>query len=219
MARDEAPPFDRGQTYYQGGTIDSNDLGGVNLEGQEWEFEDLDYSSAGANAGSPGVPAYRNPGRKVRVRCVRNVSGIALLPGRLVSYQLSAGQFGNRVDGYTTTTAAPFAGVVDDFLPAAGVPNNDVFFIVIHGPALVLDPLAALAAVLAIGDQVVAITAATSGSTTAGRFQTQDLSGATSLLANQIINAVGRAMTARTTANTGGVVTSTLIDVRAGSGW
>ena len=48
MARNENPPFPLGETYYNGGTIDANNLGGVHLEGQVWEFDDLDYTASGA---------------------------------------------------------------------------------------------------------------------------------------------------------------------------
>src|SRR5690348_2512841 len=82
MARDEAPPFQRGETFYNGGTIDPNDLGGVNLEGKEFEFED----------------DQRGTGHRIRVRVVRNVSAGPILPKRLVTFQ--AANFGRRVDGY-----------------------------------------------------------------------------------------------------------------------
>ena len=41
MSRDENPPWSRGETFYNGETIDTNDLGGTNLEGKEWVFEDF----------------------------------------------------------------------------------------------------------------------------------------------------------------------------------
>ncbi len=195
MARNENPPFGRGQTFYNGGTIDSANLGGLNLEGKEWLFEDMDYSSQAL-----GV-ARTN--RYVLCRCVRNVAAAALLPKRLASYQATAGNYTQRVDGYATTTAARVAGVVDEWLPAAGVPVNDLFWIVIEGPTLVITDLAGGANnVWNIGDVAVALTAATSGATTAGRPAPQDLTGATALLGNQIQNHLGRALSAKTTANT-----------------
>lgn len=185
MARDDAPPFNRGETWYGGSAIDSNDLGGVNLEGKEYVFEDT-------------IRGTQNP---VRVRVVRNKAADVLLPKRLVRFQ--AGSFyGRRVDGYTSTTAEE-GFPVDELLPSTGVPVNDLFYIVVNGPALVLSDLAGGANnVITTSNNLVALTAATSGATTAGRVAAQDLTGATAVLANQIQNRIGRALTAATTANT-----------------
>jgi len=203
MARDENPIFGRGETFYGGGTIDANNLGGINLEGKEWEFEDI----------NPTTKTARLDGRKVRCRCVRNVSGGALLPKRLALLQDTAGKNSGRVAGYASGTAAdtPQQGYpIDEFLPAAGVPANDLFWIVVEGPAVVLTSLADMATDLAVGEFVVAATAATSQATTAGRVIPQLLSGATARLAANIQNRVGRAHTAKTTQNTHAEV---LIDV------
>lgn len=186
MARDESPPFSMGETYYNGGTIDTNDLGGANLEGKEFEFEDV----------------IRNTGMRIRVRVVRNTAAIALLPKRLVTFSTAAGYHGRRVTGYATLTSVN-AYPVDELLPAAGVPVNDLFYIVVQGPALVKTDIASGANnVAAINDIFVSLTAATSGATTAGRIAPQDLTGATALLGNQVQNRIGRAMSAQTTANT-----------------
>jgi len=193
MARDENPPFERGETFYNGATITATDLGGVNLEGMEWVFNDV----------NPNTGAVRSE-KYVRCRCVRNTSGIALLPKRLVRFEQDASnpdEYGRRVDGYTTTTAEE-GYPVDEYLGTAGVPANDLFWIIVGGPAVVLSSLSDMTADVTSGDWVVAITAATSQATTAGRFNTQVLTGATSLLALQIMNRIGRALSAGTTANT-----------------
>jgi hypothetical protein len=202
MARYESPPFDRGATFYNGATIDSNNLGGIQHEGKEWEFEDLDLSTVGAKA------ARTN--RMVRCRVCRNVAAVALLPKRLASFKV-----GNpgRVDGYATTTAQAFLGVVDEWLPAAGVPVNDLFWMVVEGPSQMLTDLAGGANNLIPLDTIlVGLTAVTSGATTAGRVAPQDLSGVTTALGSQIQNALGRALTAATTANTN---TSILVEIFA----
>lgn len=194
MARDDAPPFGRGETFYgisPSPTIDSTHLGGEQHKGKTWVFEDLNYSSPHAGT---------RTGRMVVCRCMRNVSGISLLPSRLVSAVV--GDAG-KCDGYTTTTAAPAAGVVDEWLPSSGVPNNDLFWCVIEGPSLVLSDLAGgVNNSIALDQVVVALTAATSQATTAGRVAIQDLSGATTTLGNNIQNAIGRALTALTTGQT-----------------
>lgn len=189
MARNENPPFDRGATY---GTTTLTD--GAQYEGHEWVFEDLDYSVQGAK------PARTN--RYVRCRIVRNVAAAALLPGRLARFIKTAGNYGAQVDGYTATTAER-GYPIDEWLPAAGVAVNDLFWIVVDGPAAVKTDLAGGANnVINVGDVLVALTGATSGATTAGRVAPQDLTGATALLANQQQNRIGYALTARTTGNT-----------------
>lgn len=166
-------------------------------------FEDLDYSVTGPK------PARTN--RFVRCLVVRNVSGIALLPKRLVTFQQTAGFSTGRVDGYATATAVN-AFPVDEFLPTAGVPNGDLFYIVTEGPASCITDLAGGANnLLPLGTLVVALTAVTSQATTAGRIAPQDLTGATALLGNQIQNRLGYALTAKTTTNTNAGI---LIDIR-----
>jgi hypothetical protein len=192
MARNENPPFARGETFYNGETIDANNLGGENLEGMEWVFEDVNPNTGRQRTESP-----------VRCRVVRNVSGVALLPGLLGNFQDTAGVWGRRINGYAITTAAE--GVpIDEYLPAAGVPNNDLFWVVIEGPAVIrTTTLATAACLIPVGDWVVASTAAASTfSTTAGRVEVQSLAGATAVLADQVLNRIGRAITGRTTAET-----------------
>jgi hypothetical protein len=183
MARDEAPPFVRGGTYYQGGSIDTTSLGGVNLEGKEYKFEDTVYGT----------------GMYVTCRIVRNSGTFNLRPKRMVSFDSS--YYGQRVNGYTATTGG--AGFpVDELLPAAGVPPNDLFYVVVDGPAAVLTPLDAGADnVVNVGDILAAITAATTGATTAGRVASLDATAATFSLGTER-NAIGRAISAATTANT-----------------
>jgi hypothetical protein len=206
MAKREAPPFPRGQTYYNGTTIDSNNLGGANLEGTLWEFEDIDLNEA-----TPGVRSART-NRPVTCMIVRNAAAAALLPKRLVTMKATTGAtFVAQVDGYADTTAESPAWPVDEWLPAAGVPVGDLFYIVVDGPAMVLTALEADANnVFSVGTRVVALTGATSGATTSGRVRPQDLTGATALLGEQIQGRIGRALTAKTTANTG---VDLLIDV------
>jgi len=212
MARNENPPVARGKTYFDGATISAQDVTDTNyLLGKEWVFEDVDYSVSGAKV--------LRSGRQVTCRLVRNVSGGALLPKRVVAYDTSAGlRFGDSVDGYTTTTAEDYAGVVDEFLPAAGVPDDDIFWIVVEGPTLCLTDIEAAAGnVISVGDRLTALTAVTSGATTAGRVKVQGaLSAATSgvvdftALFDEARNVIGRALSAKTTSNTD---SSILVDV------
>src|SRR5579859_4055222 len=173
MARQENPPFSRGETFYNifsSSTQSTSD--GIQLEGKEWVFEDI----------NPSTKQYRS-GQYVTCRVVRNVSGIALLPSRVARFanapvgnSAPGGQYGGQVDGYINTT--PNANFndqnshgypIDEFLPTAGVQNNDLFWVVVKGPASVLTDLASLSPNILVGDFVVGQTAATSQATTAGR--------------------------------------------------
>lgn len=187
----ETLPFPIGGTYGASGATD-----GIKFEGREYIVEDLDYSANPAKA-----RAISDSVSFKRIRVVRNVSGISLLPRYLVGFKAS--QYGKQVDGYTNTTAAE-GFPVDEFLPSTGVPNNDLFYITVEGPAECFTSAAANAEdVFSQKSVLVALTAAASTfSTTAGRVTAQDLTGATALLGNQIMNRVGVAMSASTTANT-----------------
>ena len=202
MARSENPPFARGETYYNGETIDAANLGGTQLEGAEWVFEDVHPST--------GVKRTERP---VRCRVVRNTAAIALLPKRLAKFELGALEYGSRVDGYAIASAAdtPEEGYpIDEYLPAAGVAVNDLCWIVIEGPATVLTSIANMATDLDIGEWCVAVTGATSGATTAGHVIPQLLTGATARLAANVQNRIGRALSAAVTDSTN---TATVIDV------
>lgn len=190
MARDEAPPFARGETFYNGSVPSSLSDVARNYEGKEYVFEDTIYGT--------GLP--------VRVRVVRNSAAYNLKPKKLVSFD--SANFGKCVNAYTKTTAA-HGYPVDELLPAGGVAPNDLFYIVVDGPALVTSPAAGVA--VNVGDAIVAITAATTDAPDAGRVTTQDLTGATAVLGTQIVNKVGRAMSALTSGQT---ATDFLVGVR-----
>ena len=145
--------FALGSTFFNGATADATS--GAYLEGQEFEHEFRDLS---ANpAGDYGVGA----GMRFKTKIIRNVSGIAILPFRYAVFETATGLYGSQVDGYTTTTAAEGAGVVDPFLAAAGCPNNDLCHIVIEGPCLMISPLTGNGDnVWSAGSILVAITAA-----------------------------------------------------------
>lgn len=190
------PPFARGKTFYNGQTPDTSNYGGTNLEGAIYTFRDID----------PANPEVERSGKRVTCQVVRNTAAAALLPKRLVVY--AAGLDNKRVDGYTSVTAEYAAGVVDEFLPAAGVPVGDLFYIVIDGPTLVKTFLDAGAAtnVISAHTAVMAITAATSGATTAGRI--------TQVNNTTVSHALGRVGRAISATSSGGTDRDLLIDVK-----
>lgn len=182
MSRMESPPWDRGASFYNGEAIDQNELGGVNLEGREYEFEDDIFGT----------------GQIVRVRVVRNSTDHNIKPKKMVTLE-KTGHFGKRVDAYADTLAASNAFPADELLPAAGVPTGDLFYVVVQGPATVLTSDAGVA--INEGDVLVCATAANTNA--AGKVEVQTLTGATAALANQIQNRLGIALEARTVGQTG----------------
>ena len=197
MAESENPVFGgRGAYDTTAGAWD-------HLLGRVYEFTDTLWVSS-----TPGAKSQRT-GYKVKCMLVKNDSGAALLPKRIV--QFTAGSTG-KVDGYTTVTGERAAGVVDEFLPAAGVPDDAYFYIVVEGPSLCLTDIAGAANnLIALDTPLIALTAATSGATTAGRVVPLSIitTAATTYTGTELldfaakaINQFGVALTARTTTQT-----------------
>lgn len=180
--------FSRGSTFSGNGQFTVALTDGTEFEGQEVVFQDFDWSV------SPFGPRANGNCGKVRCRIVRNVSGGALLPKTLVKYK--AGFDGSQVDGAVSSLAAR-CFPVDEFLPAAGVANNDLFYIVVEGYATLLTPAAG------DGTNVIAAGAAlVSAGEAGGRVTAQVTTGATTPLASQLQNKIGYAVGTGTTANT-----------------
>lgn len=190
----QALPFEIGSTF---GATASTD--GAAWEGREFWVEDRDYSST--NRSTKPLRAYGANGWR-RLRVVRNVSGVAILPGMLVTFSSTA--IGKQVAGFSRTTDVAGAYPVDEFLPTAGCPNNDLCYICVEGPASVRVATDATNANIAAGSEISAITAAASThSTTAGRVYGNAPIGAVSTaLANLVRNRIGIMLSAATTADT-----------------
>jgi hypothetical protein len=193
----------RGKTYLSGPnrTPDSTATQSKGIEGIVNVFKDVDYSITG------GVNQLRSV-NDVTAILVRNASGVALLPKRLVTWK-SANR-GKQVDGYARLDWQDVAGVVDEWLPAAGVAANDYFWLVVKGPTLCTTAAAGSALnVISVDDNLVSLTAAASThSTTAGRVQSFVTGATTNITAayDQLLNTIGKAMSAKTTAQTNGDV-------------
>lgn len=117
-----------------------------------------------------------NSNRGVECICVKNTSGSALLPGQVAKFKLAptagAGWTGiiGEVDG-TAGASDKLVGVVDEYLPAAGVANGEVFWLVVRGPSTVRKTSGASGNAVAAGDTL--STTATSGSAYTGTTNTQ----------------------------------------------
>lgn len=212
MSRTNDLPFERGSTFYNGGTIDSNNLGGLQHEGMEKWVEDIDLSSGS------GAKTARS-GRFIKIRCVRNMSAAPILPKQLVQLDKTNN---TRVTGTCDTTGQK-CYPADEYLPAAGVPQYDLFWIVTNGPAMCKTPFTGAAfsgADIAAGDPLTSVSSAagsTATGTTAaiGRVSTINPNAATD--STQTENAInltyrilGSAMSAKTTGNTNADI---LVDV------
>lgn len=164
------PPFGLGQTLGIDGINDSlygiSGSYGANWTGCVKEFTDV----------NPITGQVRSNRRKVCI-AVRNTSGAALLPKRVVRLAgLGTALFG-AADGYAAVANDSLVGVVDEWLPAGGVANNDVFWVTVDGPTEVAVALSG--SDVAVRDRLSVVTAATSGATTAGRVGVSPLSSAT----------------------------------------
>ena len=106
------------------------------LLGQKAVFSDLNYAST-----SQIKPELSQI--EIEAVWVKNRSGGALLPRAIVKWHASYPGTGSDV---VTTTNDVAAGVVDPYLPAAGVPNNDHFWLIRRGPAKIDSDGAAISA-------------------------------------------------------------------------
>jgi hypothetical protein len=180
------PPFALGQTL----GVSSND-DGKNWVGVVKQFPDVD----------PNTGKVRSNRVKTCV-AVRNASGIALAPKRLVRFAVGTAGLAvfSHVDGYANVANEERVGVVDEHLPAGGVADKDVFWVTVSGPTEVAVALSG--SDVAVGNRLSAITAAASTSSTAGRVTPSPLSGSTAGANDNGIGVLGRACSAGATTGT-----------------
>ena len=190
----------RGKTYLTGPqrTADTTATVSKAIEGAIKTFKDIDYST--------NPTTHRSDG-EVTAILVRNASGVALLPKMAVTWK--AANRGKQVDGYADFSPdRAIAGIVDEWLPAAGCPANDYFWLVVKGPTLALTAKEADGTnVIEVDDWLVNVTAAASThSTTSGRvIPAIAVAGVTTNITfaqSSNLYKFARAMSAKTTANT-----------------
>lgn len=97
--------------------------------------------------------------RTVDCICVKNTSGAAILPKTVVQFSLTAQL--SSVDASATSTSVLY-GVADEYLPAGGVANGEVFWLVVGGPSVATKTSVATTAGASLG------VSATAGSVAAG---------------------------------------------------
>ena len=210
MGRWSEPPFARGETYFNGDIIDTSDLtqlGGEILEGRHYVFEDSIHLT----------------GAEVTVKVVRNMSATPVMPGQLLlpttvgSYTgiswptgttglpdepltWAPGDYIGRVNGLSGTAGpAELVYIADEILPGNGVPQYDLFYVVVDGPVAV--DMVWPNPVVTVGEHIVSAvtTSATQG---AGQATIQSLAGATTTLGNQIQHSIGVSLEAVAVATT-----------------
>ena len=198
------PPFGLGQTL--GVTSVNDSLYGLSSGsyGDNWvgcvkEFTDV----------NPINGQVRSNRRKVCI-AVRNTSGVALLPKRVVRLAGTGKALYGAADGYTAVANDALCGVVDEFLPAGGVAADDVFWVTVDGPTEVAVALSG--SDVAVRSALSVVTAAASTSTTAGRVTVSPVSGATTGSNDNGIGVIGYA--ASSGATTGSAVLA-LVRTRA----
>ena len=115
------PGFGRGQTL----GVSSVEQGS-SITGTQKTFLDADPRSSKASQ------FYSN--RAVTCIAVRNASGGALLPGDAVSFKADA--ILDAVDA-KAAKGGGLVGIVDEYLPATGVADLDVCWVVVSGPTAI----------------------------------------------------------------------------------
>ena len=187
------PPFGLGQTL--GVTTPNDSLVGISGSyGDNWagcvkEFTDV----------NPITGQVRSNRRKVCI-AVRNTSAAALLPKRVVRLAGTGTALFGAADGYASVANDALVGVVDEFLPAAGVAVNDVFWVTVDGPTEVSAALSG--SEITVRGALSVITAATSGAVTAGRVTLSPLSSATTGSGDNGIGVIGYAASVGATTGT-----------------
>lgn len=145
------PGFARGQTLGITVTMYEAENGdGSTVVGTRKVFRDED----------PKTGALKS-NRTVECIAVKNTSGSALLPGQVAKFKASA--ILTEVDGLAEA-ASTLIGVVDEYLPAAGVPNGEVFWLVVRGPSTVTKTATSVSAGASYGPSATAGSAAAQGS-------------------------------------------------------
>lgn len=115
------PGFGRGQTL----GVTAADQG-TSVTGTQKTFTDTDPRTSNASQWLSN--------RAVTCIAARNTSGGPLLPGTAVKFKAAA--LLDEVDGNAATKVG-LTGVVDEYLPAAGVADGDICWIVVSGPTAV----------------------------------------------------------------------------------
>ncbi len=195
----EAPPFQLGETLKGTMPGDSSTLINNDKLGVRHAFPHVDYSITG-NTQSRSLLS----GHKICAIALRNESGVTLLGKRLALLTLTAGYSQLKsVDGYARPYLVGKTILIDPWLPSGGVADDDIFWGIYQGPAMCLTPTVAADFVGAVtaGAPLVAATAATTQTSSAGRIANITLPGQTgdTQSVSAALNLIGFALSTKTT--------------------
>ena len=132
----DGQPFELGS--YETGTDSAGAL-------TAWEFPGRKYiMPAKVDSGTPYSPKLRAGGRQIEAVVLRNVSGGALLPARVVAAKLTTAVTPptgtnilyaiEEVDAQSAGVAELHCCIVDPWLDSAGVPDDALFWGIVGGP-------------------------------------------------------------------------------------
>ena len=185
MARNDAPPFELGHTYFEGSTPDA--AAHVELEGKTYVFEDINYAASGS------TKPHRT-GRYRKMMIVRNASGGTLVAKRIAKMKTDGTgvEFAGQVMGYATTVGER-GYPIDEFVVGT-IAANELFYVCVGGPAKVTSA-AAGDTNISIGSYVIP--------STDGKVIDQDVTVAAGAATfNQAQGAIGAAIEAVNAINT-----------------
>lgn len=144
---DSSPPFGRGEffdpTATDIGTVSSTI---VQALGREWDFQDINLLDT--SFPSPGPRPIRS-GHDVTCRLMKNNSGVVLPPKRIIYYDRDNPGLASGLAAIAQL-GAPI-GVVDEYVPAAGVPIGAYFWMVTKGRSLCVTSAAVSAVSITVG--------------------------------------------------------------------
>ena len=181
MADTSVAPVARGKTFFDGGTVDA--AGALHLEGTVHAFPDTDPDDA---------TIKRSNGNVVCI-LVRNKHSAAVTPGQCITWDSTRPHKTTGAPAGGAVGVTICAGIVDDHLPSAGAPVDDLFWLIVRGRAKV-------EAQGAIGhnDHVFA-----SGATTAGRV---GVIASGSVALTTALNQIGTGSETITSTNSGDII-------------
>lgn len=129
---DSSPPFGRGE-FFDPLATDIGTVGAsiVQALGREWDFQDINLLDTTFPANGP--KPIRS-GHDVTVRLMKNNSGVILPPKRIIYYDRDNPGLASGLAA--VAQLGVYKGIVDEYVPAAGVPVGAYFWMVTEGRSL-----------------------------------------------------------------------------------
>lgn len=145
---DSSPPIPRGEWYDPADTTTGAAAVPATIAqalGREWDFQDINLLDTSTIAGAKPLRS----GHDVTCRLMKNNSGVVLPPKRIIYYDRDNPGLASGLAAIAQL-GAPI-GVVDEYIPAAGVPVNGIFWMVVKGRSLCVTSAAVSAVSITVG--------------------------------------------------------------------